>query len=325
MAGASVFTALACPLLLVAAACGGPATTTPAQGPVPSPRSNAAATYDAVRRHVLMYGGSGGGSELWSWDGTRWALRAQGGPGARDDAIMVFDTRRGRTVLMGGRSFVAGGPVIRTDTWEWDGATWTRVHDASAGARLHAAGGFDPARGVTVVFGGLGPQDVMRRDTWEWDGTSWSMRDTAGPAAAAPNGMAFDHARGRLQLLVSDLSSPLGGGRFTSRLYEWDGSTWTQRPGSAPPLSPTQRLITAGAAGGLHLVDADPAGGDNAQTWSYDGSQWRLMNGPQPPRRFGPALALDTDRGIAVLFGGHAANRELGDLWELGASGWVQR
>ncbi|TMF06213.1 MAG: hypothetical protein E6I42_02875 [Chloroflexi bacterium] len=42
----------------------------PAQSP--SPRTGAAATFDPVRHVVLLFGGSTGSDETWTWNGQGW-------------------------------------------------------------------------------------------------------------------------------------------------------------------------------------------------------------------------------------------------------------
>lgn len=78
---------------------------------------------------VLLYGGASGFREgdnladLWQWDGERWSEIAQAGvnPGPRYQPVMVYDRKRGRTVLFGGLNGKDDA------TWEWDGARWHRI------------------------------------------------------------------------------------------------------------------------------------------------------------------------------------------------------
>ena len=62
--------------------------------------------YDDARHVVLLFGGNGSTTfgDLWSWDGSRWTRLSTNGPPARDDGVIVFDSRRQRLVLFGGRS-----------------------------------------------------------------------------------------------------------------------------------------------------------------------------------------------------------------------------
>src|SRR5262245_51607142 len=72
----------------------------------PAPRSAQAMAYDGTNKVTLLFGGGGAilFRDLWAWDGRSWSRLANGGPPARDDAILAHDGNRGRTVLFGGRT-----------------------------------------------------------------------------------------------------------------------------------------------------------------------------------------------------------------------------
>jgi len=96
----------------------------------PSARGTAGATYDSRRQQVIVFGGSDANTsfgELWAWNGTTWSKIADpspNGPEPRDMGYIAYDKRRDRVVLFGGRR---EWPNDLNDTWEWDGARWTRV------------------------------------------------------------------------------------------------------------------------------------------------------------------------------------------------------
>ena len=74
----------------------------------PSPRRGFTMTYDSARGRIVLFGGGVGGlgttvyNDTWEWDGINWTQTASGGPTARYIHSIVFDARRGRTVLFGG-------------------------------------------------------------------------------------------------------------------------------------------------------------------------------------------------------------------------------
>jgi hypothetical protein len=95
---------------------------------------------------------------------------------ARFNHAMAYDAARQRVVLFGG-----GGTL--SDTWEWDGVTWThRTPAASPPARGGHAMAWDAARQRVVLFGGYA-NDFLS-DTWEWDGVTWTQRTPATSPAA---------------------------------------------------------------------------------------------------------------------------------------------
>ncbi|MER3513473.1 MAG: hypothetical protein C4310_02960, partial [Chloroflexota bacterium] len=62
-----------------------------------------------------------------------------------------------------------------SDTWEWNGTTWTqRTPDPTPPPRRRHALTYDMARGAVVLFGGEGASGLLN-DTWEWDGLAWTQ------------------------------------------------------------------------------------------------------------------------------------------------------
>src|SRR5262249_46735064 len=78
-----------------------------------------AMAYDSDRHVVVMFS--------WAytseWNGASWSNRSSSGPPGRAYHSMAYDPGRHVTVLFGG-SNLAG--TFFTDTWEWDGTTWTQ-------------------------------------------------------------------------------------------------------------------------------------------------------------------------------------------------------
>lgn len=96
---------------------------TPASSP-PS-LASAAMSYDAVRREIVLFGGSthsGPANGTWTWNGTNWSLKTPAlAPPGRAGHSMVFDPVRGKTLLFGGDNEKTGQYA---DTWLWDGTNW---------------------------------------------------------------------------------------------------------------------------------------------------------------------------------------------------------
>src|SRR5437773_323590 len=103
------------------------------------------------------------------------------GPGA-----MAYDVAHGRVVLFRG-----------SETWEWDGARWTRKAETGPSARSSFAMTYDAARQRVLLFGGQFNGNLYR-DTWEWDGATWTKRADTGPSPRSGHAMAYDTARQRV-------------------------------------------------------------------------------------------------------------------------------
>src|SRR5262245_9922088 len=75
---------------------------------------------------------------------------SQTGPPVSAYGSMIFDSARGRTLLIPG---LTGASVDRTN-WEWDGATWQAVSSSGLSATYAASMAFDSQRGRVIRFGG---------------------------------------------------------------------------------------------------------------------------------------------------------------------------
>ncbi|MBL9030655.1 MAG: hypothetical protein JNM80_02985 [Phycisphaerae bacterium] len=120
------------------------------------------------------------------------------------------------------------------------------------------------------------------------------------------------------------------GNGYLAGTWEWIGGAWVQRH---PTISPAgrrlhqmvydtvrQRVLLFGG-----LTETGAIKGD---TWEWDGAtgQWTPLPGPGPSPRYSHAMAYDSARGKAVVFGGLVAS-SFDDTWEFdSASGvWSER
>ena len=208
--------------------------------------------------------------------------------------------------------------------------SWSQISTQGPSPRESAYMAYDSIRGKVVLFGGYEPAGSGRvdSDTWEFDGTIWTQIPVSGPPAGALGQMVFDSSRGVTVLF--------GGGNTSTFLapitWEWDGATWTAR---FTPHRPPGRVwfgMTYDSA--RHVVvlfggSGLDAGGNHtlfAETWEYDGNDWRqVVTAHSPSGRYGHGLAYDAVRGKAVLFGGHDdTTGRLNDTWEYAGGDWTQ-
>ncbi len=166
----------------------------------PPARFRAAASFDASRGVMVVYGGSlqpAAGSpvvynDLWEYDGVDWTQRTIAGPtpGTRFGAAMTFDTVRNISVLWGGLT----DSQQFNDTWEYNGSAWTQRAISLAG--LFGSQGlitYDSQRHRTILTEG----DLT--SIWSWDGVSWTALTPApGPASRAFSAFAYDSAHDTL-------------------------------------------------------------------------------------------------------------------------------
>lgn len=86
--------------------------------------------YDSFRDRMVLFGftwenyGDPWQSETWEFDGVDWQqVQPLASPPPRSGHAMVFDERRGVTVMFGGKT---QDGVLLNDLWEYDGTTWVQ-------------------------------------------------------------------------------------------------------------------------------------------------------------------------------------------------------
>jgi hypothetical protein len=312
-----------------------------------------AAAYDEWRARVVLFGGEVSGdasASTWEWDLTTWKRctprdpEDDGNPGPRRHHAMAYDPLRARVVMFGGSQPGHFRPT--GDTWEWDGASWSRRAQGQDGPspRDGHAMAMDRDAGVVVLFGGrAGTPDgnaVTVGDTWAWDGSDWNLAaptDPSGvtcPPARYDHGMAHDRQNHQTVLLggSSSYGSRVPGDTW---LLQRQGSNWVWTRRAAAPGGPgaldghamaydgttTTVLLTGGAR---------PGGGYNDTTWSWNGSAWTALTPTDPGLDGNPSgrngHALLEVTGLTPLVGGYADGvGYLGDTWEWYGAHWVAR
>lgn len=206
----------------------------------PSVRRLTTMAYHLGTQKTLMFGGVFKRNstpvyrgDTWTWDGVRWAqvgYANRHSPSPRAAAAMAYDSIRDRTVLFGG-THGGGLNVLLNDTWEWDGARWTRVLTANAPSLRNTSIAFDSVRGRIVLYGGSSNRGALG-DTWEYDGRDWAKIVTVrSPNPQEGFGLTYDASRQRTVMFGGVRGSP-------NETWEYDGKTWTQM---TPMKSPSGR------------------------------------------------------------------------------------
>jgi len=205
-----------------------------------------------------------------------------------------------------------------SDTWEWNGLTWTDVSDRPS-ARENASMAFNGTN--IILFGGLTEEAIS--DTWRWDGRTWTkLALVLSPPARFSASMAYDGTNIIL----------FGGFDGISRLsdtWQWDGSAWTEL---TPATSPPARENASMAYYGLNydgpiiiLFGGSRFGGERlGDTWKWDGLTWtKLESVLSPPIREKASMAYDGTN--IILFGGSGSfNTILSDTWKWDGLTWTK-
>ncbi|UCD92747.1 MAG: ABC transporter permease subunit, partial [Methanobacteriota archaeon] len=132
-------------------------------GLAPSHRAGCAMTYDSGVGLMVLFGGSAGGAETWTYDVTArvWSPEPTIGPTWRTGHAMTYDADNGTVVLFGGTD---GG----RETWTYNvtSDTWNMTTNTTGpSARYGHSMAYDESTKVVVLVGGNDGRD----ETWTYD------------------------------------------------------------------------------------------------------------------------------------------------------------
>ncbi|MBI5478412.1 MAG: hypothetical protein HY906_06120, partial [Deltaproteobacteria bacterium] len=229
--------------------------------------------------------------------------------GRRYHAMATLGTR---VVLFGGQ----GSAGSLSDTWEWDGTTWTQKLPALSPPARYGHGMATLGNRV-VLFGGWGAAGYLS-DTWEWDGTTWTPWAVVGPPARYAHAMAT-RAPGTAAERVVLFGGWNAGGRLADT-WEWSGAAWAPRLVVGPAARYWHALATR--ADRVVLFGGSALAGNSNETWEWTGAAWaNVTPAVSPPARY--QHALGTIGGRVVLFGGLPG--PMSDTWEWDGAAWSQK
>ncbi len=218
----------------------------------------------ADARGVTLHGGVDPNGSLasatWRFDGTDWTQIATGP--TRFEHALAYDARRGKLLLFGGYD----GRVQRSETFELEGSTWTRVDGVPTG---RVGPSLVANRDGVVLFGGQTDTEDEGK-TWTFTAGAWQRHTVASPPPRQFAATAHDAARDVVVLFGgADASGP------RADHHEWNGSAWTQRfPTTLPPARSRgamaydfrrQRTVLVGGMAGTTALD---------DHWEWDGQDW---------------------------------------------------
>lgn len=148
--------------------------------------------YDPVLKGILEFGGESpyGGTyynETWLFQSGNWTqLYPTNSPPSRSQYAMAYDSSDSEMVLFGGLN--GGSAQYLSDTWAFNGTTWTEVHSAkSPPGRQQAQMVYDASLGKVLLFGGSNLTTGLLSDTWAFGGGSWKLlKGTHAPLRSYP-------------------------------------------------------------------------------------------------------------------------------------------
>ncbi|MFI5299206.1 MAG: hypothetical protein ACHREM_14005 [Polyangiales bacterium] len=273
------------------------------------------------------------------------------GPSPRLGHGVIYDTARNVTVVFAGCTFstsFSGQLSCPADTWEWNGATWTKRTDApfpfNDGRGFQMGTAWDSGRGVIVAFGG-GYGQVVDNNLYEYDGKAWTVRaENSGsiPGIRALAAMAYDveHA---VTLMFGGSCFSGCAANILNDFWAWDGSNWTNlvadgaaTMGDAGTSVPSRRRAAAMGYDPKRKVtvlfggeESAGAGTISNDTWEWNGATWREVTPTlSPPPLAGAMMTWDAALERLVMVGGNTAQTFVydGTTWtSLTSSGMSRR
>jgi N-acetylneuraminic acid mutarotase len=290
----------------------------------PSPRMNARMAFDEKNGVGVLFGGRGifdgatqlvhDSDETWFWNGARWIQNFPlDRPAPRNLHSMLYDTKRERVVLFGGRRepvFVKGDATLYNDTWVFQNGNWTNLAPASAPpARYNSAMVYDVAKDRIILVGGTAlnaeqnPEPIY--DTWEFDGASWTQVGAAGTPKVVKPVLAYDAKRKETILLGIDATD------LSNVMYRYDSTakTWTKLPAATtlPTCLNEGHMVYQPTNEKVYWMGGICNTGTQTldEVFEWDGEKWtKITTTNALIRLYGQAVAFDNVRENVVIFGG---------------------
>jgi len=262
----------------------------------PSPRVNAAATYDSLLGGLVLFGGYDGTAYLndtWefvngAWSNVSASLPPPAPAGRALEGLTYATTPVNAVVLFGGRN----ATVFFNDTWEFNGISWKEVVPPVApAARADPTMTYDGPDGYAVLFGGFNATTVFN-DTWGFKGqlaSPWSnLTKMIAPSARYGARAASDPYNGYIVLFGG-----YNGTAFLNDTWGFIGGTWTAFSPTAWPPARSDAAFTYDR-NDHYIVQFGGSGStpELMDTWLWVGFNAKVTAYPDP-----------TDVGLPVSFG----------------------
>ncbi len=315
--------------------------------------------WDPVTQRMLVVRGEGtaASGEQWSYDRVQWIQANPVVAPYRMGVRPVTDAAAGRVRAFGGASGLGSDFDEHSDTWEWDGAAWTRVLGEQAPPHSRSGMALAPATGELVVAGGqhtAGRTFVGNRVQWREIAAGPGPGDRRAPLlasdwrtggvllfggfdwqtnAARTDTWLWTGNHWQLQapaqvpgaLLLAMAGNPTTGNVLAvdaTQTWEWNGTDWL-------PVAAHPPLFSANVAYDRHRQRMVLFGQTQPRvpvTLEWDGATWSTRTPLQtPPGRFGHGMAYDEARRRVVITGGDTGISSAGDTWEWDGADWTLR
>lgn len=307
-------------------------------------RGYAAVIYDPLRRRMVMFGGTGIGSQYNEGvqvatleSQPQWEpLDVSGtGPGPRIWMCAVYDPVGDRMIGFGGRD---SGSVVHNDAWALtlgENPTWTQLLASGTPppARTGHTAIYDPVRHRIVVFGGWVNGVGLANDLWalSLSTMTWQQLAPTGslPRIRSSHSAIYDAARDRMVVFGGNIDDYTEYATSDTWSLDFSGNHWTElSPAGGPPWKRAAHSAVYDSARDVMIIFGGGFDGSAQNTtWqlSLSGLVWTEVGlSPRPRARIGHAAVFDPMAGAMIVTGGVEAmfsgEGTLDGWWSLSSS-----
>jgi hypothetical protein len=223
--------------------------------------------FDPRSGKVLLCMTHTAGGRLFAYDGAQWTPLPL--PPGQWPLHLVHDPARARLVLL-----TVDSNQTLTSTFEDSGAGWVAVNTPTrvpySWPAPQDAATYDPLTGRTMLVTGGGTNGSAA--IWWYNGANWSLQTSATPPQQQGCALAFDPTRG----VVVMHGGMVGFFQFPADVWEWNGTTWTNRGPGTTALQALNTSLTFDSVRGRLLGLGRMFGATYVAQW--DGTAWTVLD-----------------------------------------------
>jgi len=289
----------------------------------------------AIGAHSNNDGGSNSGHvRIFEYDGTIWTQKGSSIPGEAnydESGYSVALSSDGNIVAIGAHSNNDGGSNSgHVRIFEYDGTIWTQKGSSIPGEAADDYSGYSVSlsnNGNIVAIGAHSNNDGGAKSghvrIFEYDGTNWTQKGSSIPGATIGDysGCSVSLSdSGNIVAIGSHSNNDGGANSGHVRIFEYDGTSWTQKGSSIPGVASGDKSgysVSLSSDGNIVAIGApynDGNGGSSGHVriFEYKGTDWAKLvgdiNGEALGDNSGWSVSLSSDGKTVAIGAPHNAS-----------------
>lgn len=239
----------------------------------------------------------------------------------------------------GGDAFGSGTGVVRV--YDWNNVSWVQRGADLTGEAWSDMAGFSVSisdNGNVLFFGRIntdvGANDSGSIISFEWNGSSWVQKGNPVNGESADNNFGITVSSNSDGTVVTATSMMLNGIGFV-KVFEWNGSDWTQRGNTIYGTSGDRfgASSSLNADGTVFVVGAPTASnGGKVQVFAWNGTQWNQkgldLEGADytTTGSFGDAVSISDDGNVIAVGAPNSLNTSgFVQMLEWNSTQWITK